>query len=152
MVLQSVVAEKKEKKKKEEEVEEEKEKEEKMKEAEVERQRRSPAVDWALKACSDQHVLADPSRQGRPIVVHRDRNAAKNILHLGLRKYRDGLPRPAAFKHQMGIMASPSSRCGKAVDESITTRKGMRVRPSLLILRPLKFLVTFVQSDELISA
>ena len=76
--------EKKKVKKKENEEKNNEEKEKEKKEAEEERQRRFPPVDWALKACSDQHVLAALSREGRPIVVHRDRNAAKNILHLGL--------------------------------------------------------------------
>lgn len=53
----------------------------------------------ALKACLNTESLEKLGREPTDvIVVHRDRNAAKNILHLGLGGYiGDGKKRPQAF-------------------------------------------------------
>ena len=50
---------------------------------------------YALKGCSEQQTLEKLKRQ-RAIVVNRDKNAAKNILHIALRMQR-GMASLAAF-------------------------------------------------------
>lgn len=50
------------------------------------RHRRKGTPGYGLKICSNQQILADLNRAGQAIVVDRDVNAAKNILHLGLRR------------------------------------------------------------------
>jgi len=57
-----------------------------------------PVTIRALKACLNTAYLEELKRKSAGIIVHRDRNAAKNILHLGLGGYfADRIDRPLAF-------------------------------------------------------
>lgn len=49
---------------------------------------------FALKACTEEHALQRLNRPCAPIVLNRDHNAAKNILHCGLRTLRQLPPLP----------------------------------------------------------
>lgn len=50
----------------------------------------------AVLACDDSTVLAKFQRNGRPIIVDRDANAAKNLYRIGVEAFA-GRERPAPF-------------------------------------------------------
>jgi len=65
----------------------------------IRRHRRKGRRGYGLKVCSNQQFLGTLSRAGQAIVVDRDVNAAKNILHLGLRRQK-GLKPMKAFSRK----------------------------------------------------